>query len=49
MFYVIINNIQTFLCFERLLPYDDYQVAIKNWKAHSDPHPLLKSLASTPI
>jgi hypothetical protein len=33
VFYVIIKGIQTFLGFDRLLPDDDYRVAIKIWTA----------------
>ncbi len=35
MCYVIINEVQTFLGFGRLLPDDDYRLGIKIWKAHT--------------
>jgi hypothetical protein len=33
--YIIINDMQTLLGFDRLLPDNDYRVAIKIWKAHT--------------
>jgi hypothetical protein len=33
--YIIINDMQTLLGFDRLLPDNDYRLAIKIWKAHT--------------